>query len=90
MYLNDGLLDVQLLSRGFAWLDTGTVDSLADAADFVRVVQNRQGIQIAAPEEVAFKHGWISEERLLEAANKYKKTAYGKHLFKVAERKLYD
>lgn len=90
MYLNDGLLDVQLLSRGFAWLDTGTVDSLADAADFVRVVQNRQGIQIAAPEEIAFKHGWISEERLLEAANKYKKTAYGKHLFKVAERKLYD
>lgn len=90
MYLNDGLLDVQLLSRGFAWLDTGTVDSLADAADFVRVVQNRQGIQIAAPEEIAFKHGWISEEKLLEAANKYKKTAYGKHLFKVAERKLYD
>jgi len=90
MYLKDGLLDVQLLSRGFAWLDTGTVDSLADAADFVRVVQNRQGIQIAAPEEIAFKHGWISEEKLLEAANKYKKTAYGKHLFKVAERKLYD
>ena len=90
MYLKDGLLDVQLLSRGFAWLDTGTVDSLADAADFVRVVQNRQGIQIAAPEEIAFKHGWISEEKLLEAANKYKKTAYGKHLFKVAERKMYD
>ena len=90
MYLSDGILDVQLLSRGFAWLDTGTVDSLADAADFVRVVQNRQGIQIAAPEEIAFKHGWISEEKLLEAANKYKKTAYGKHLFKVAERKLYD
>lgn len=90
MYLDDGILDVQLLSRGFAWLDTGTVDSLADAADFVRVVQNRQGIQIAAPEEIAFKHGWISEEKLLEAANKYKKTAYGKHLFKVAERKLYD
>mgnify|MGYP003303023793 CR=1 FL=1 len=90
MYLRDGLLDVQLLSRGFAWLDTGTVDSLADAADFVRVVQNRQGIQIAAPEEIAFKHGWISEEKLLEAANKYKKTAYGKHLFKVAERKMYD
>lgn len=90
MYLNDGLLDVQLLSRGFAWLDTGTVDSLADAADFVRVVQKRQGVQIAAPEEIAFKHGWISEEKLLEAANKYKKTAYGQHLFKVAERKMYD
>ena len=90
MYLSDGLLDVQLLSRGFAWLDTGTVDSLADAADFVRVVQKRQGVQIAAPEEVAFKHGWISEEKLFEAANKYKKTAYGQHLFKVAERKMYD
>lgn len=90
MYLKDGLLDVQLLSRGFAWLDTGTVDSLADASDFVRVVQKRQGVQIAAPEEVAFKHGWISEEKLLEAANKYKKTAYGQHLAKVAERKMYD
>ena len=90
MYLNDGLLDVQLLSRGFAWLDTGTVDSLADASDFVRVVQKRQGVQIAAPEEVAFKHGWISEEKLLEAANKYKKTAYGQHLARVAERIMYD
>lgn len=90
MYLNDGLLDVQLLSRGFAWLDTGTVDSLADASDFVRVVQKRQGVQIAAPEEIAFKHGWISEEKLLEAANKYKKTAYGQHLAKVVERKMYD
>ena len=90
MYLSDELLDVQLLSRGFAWLDTGTVDSLADASDFVRVVQKRQGVQIAAPEEIAFKHGWISEEKLLEAANKYKKTAYGQHLLKVAERKMYD
>ncbi|MBR3169109.1 glucose-1-phosphate thymidylyltransferase RfbA [Candidatus Saccharibacteria bacterium] len=90
MYLKDGLLDVQLLSRGFAWLDTGTVDSLADASDFVRVVQKRQGVQIAAPEEIAFKHGWIAEEKLLEAANKYKKTAYGQHLFKVLERKMYD
>jgi len=90
MYLNDGLLDVQLLSRGFAWLDTGTIDSLSDASDFVRVVQKRQGVQIAAPEEIAFKHGWISEEKLLEAAEKYKKTAYGQHLAKVAERKMYD
>ena len=90
MYLGDGLLDVQLLSRGFAWLDTGTVDSLADASDFVRVVQKRQGVQIAAPEEIAFKHDWISEKKLLEAANKYKKTAYGQHLSKVAERKMYD
>ena len=90
MYLSDGILDVQLLSRGFAWLDTGTVDSLADASDFVRVVQKRQGVQIAAPEEIAFKHGWISEEKLIQAANKYKKTAYGQHLLKVVERKMYD
>ena len=90
MYMRDGLLNVQLLSRGFAWLDTGTVDSLADAADFVRVVQKRQGVQIAAPEEIAYKHGWISKELLLEAATKYKKTAYGQHLAKVAEGRLMD
>ena len=90
MYLSDGLLDVRLLSRGFAWLDSGTVDSLADAADFVKAVQKRQGVQIAAPEEIAFRHGWISEEQLLAAAEKYKKTAYGQHLKKVAERKMFD
>ncbi len=88
MYLNDGLLDVQLLSRGFAWLDTGTMDSLADASDFVRVVQKRQGIQIAAPEEVAFKNGWISRDELLVSAEKYKKSSYGQHLLKVAEGKI--
>ena len=90
MYMEDGLLDVQLLSRGFAWLDTGTVDSLSDAADFVRVVQKRQGVQIASLEEIAYKHGWISKELLLEAANKYKKTAYGQHLAKVAEGRMMD
>lgn len=88
IYLNDGLLDVQLLSRGFAWLDTGTMDSLADASDFVRVVQKRQGIQIAAPEEVAFKNGWISRDELLVSAEKYKKSSYGQHLLKVAEGKI--
>ena len=90
MYLEDGLLDVQLLSRGFAWLDTGTMDSLADASDFVRVVQKRQGIQIAAPEEVAFNNGWISRDELLESAEKYKKSSYGQHLLKVAEGKIKD
>ncbi|MBR2754053.1 glucose-1-phosphate thymidylyltransferase RfbA [Candidatus Saccharibacteria bacterium] len=88
MYLNEGKLDVQLLSRGFAWLDTGTMDSLADASDFVRVIQKRQGIQIAAPEEVAFKNGWITKEQLLESAEKFKKSSYGQHLFKVAEGKM--
>ncbi len=90
MYLEDELLDVQLLSRGFAWLDTGTIDSLSDASDFVRVVQKRQGVQIAAPEEIAFKNGWISKEDLIAAAEKYKKTAYGQHLLKVVEGRMMD
>ena len=88
MYLRNGQLDVQLLGRGSAWLDTGTMDSLADASDFVRVVQKRQGIQIAAPEEVAYKNGWITKEQLLESANKYKKSSYGQHLFNVAEGRM--
>lgn len=90
MYLKEGLLDVQLLGRGSAWLDTGTMDSLADASDFVRVVQKRQGIQIAAPEEIAYKNGWISKEELLQSANKYKKSSYGQHLLNVAEGKMLD
>ena len=68
MYLNDGLLDVQLLGRGFAWLDTGTVSSLLDAANFVEMIQNRQGITISAPEEIAFINGWISKNDLLQSA----------------------
>lgn len=87
-YLNRGELDVQLLDRGFAWLDTGTIESLADAADYVRVIQKRQGIQISAPEEIAFRNGWISKEELLESANKYKKSSYGQHLLNVAEGKI--
>lgn len=90
MYLKKGLLDVQLLGRGSAWLDTGTMDSLADASDFVRVVQKRQGIQIAAPEEVAYKNNWITKEQLLESARKYKKSSYGQHLFNVAEGRMMD
>ena len=90
MYLNEGLLDVQLLGRGSAWLDTGTMDSLADASDFVRVVQKRQGIQIAAPEEAAYKNGWITKEQLLASAEKYKKSSYGQYLFKVAEGRVWD
>ena len=88
MYLEDDLLDVQLLGRGFAWLDTGTMDSLVEAADFVRMVQNRQGIEISAPEEIAYKNGWISKEKLLEAAEKYGKSPYGEHLKNVAQGKL--
>ncbi|MBR3381711.1 MAG: glucose-1-phosphate thymidylyltransferase RfbA [Clostridia bacterium] len=88
MYLNDGLLDVQLLGRGFAWLDTGTMESLADATEFIRVVQNRQGIEISAPEEIAFRNGWTNEAELLEAAAAYGKSPYGTHLRLVAEGRI--
>lgn len=88
MYLEAGILDVQLLGRGFAWLDTGTMDSLVDAADFVRMVEKRQGIKISAPEEIAYKKGWIDKELLLETATKYGKSSYGQHLRAVAEGKL--
>lgn len=88
MYLRDGLLDVQLLGRGYAWLDTGTMDSLAEATDFVRMLQNRQGIEISAPEEIAYINGWIDSEKLMESAKKYGKSPYGTHLKNVAEGKL--
>ena len=89
MYLKEGLLDVQLLGRGYAWLDTGTMDSLVDAADFVRMIEKRQGIKISAPEEIAYKNGWISREMLLESARKYGKSPYGEHLKAVAEGRLF-
>ena len=88
LYLQDGKLDVQLLGRGFAWLDTGTMDSLVDAADFVRMVEKRQGIKISAPEEIAYKNGWITKEKLLESAQRYGKSPYGQHLKQVAENKI--
>lgn len=88
MYLNDGLLDVQLLGRGFAWLDTGTMKSLLDAANFVEMIQSRQGITISAPEEIAYVNGFIGKERLLESAGVYGKSPYGAHLKAVAEGKV--
>ncbi len=88
MYLKEERLDVQLLGRGFAWLDTGTMDSLVEAADFVRMVEQRQGIKISAPEEIAYKNGWIDREKLTESANKYGKSPYGAHLKAVAENKI--
>ncbi|MEG2672686.1 MAG: glucose-1-phosphate thymidylyltransferase RfbA [Ruthenibacterium sp.] len=88
LYLNDGTLDVKLLGRGFAWLDTGTMDSLVDAADFVRMVEKRQGIKISAPEEISYKNRWITKEKLLECAKRYGKSPYGEHLKRVAERKI--
>ena len=88
MYLQDDLLDVKLLGRGFAWLDTGTMEALAEATDFVRVMQTRTGIVISAPEEIGFRKGWMSKDALLTAASVYGKSPYGAHLKQVAEGKV--
>ena len=88
MYLQDGLLDVQLLGRGFAWLDTGTMASLLQAANFVEMIQERQGITVSAPEEIAFINGWVEKEGLLKSAKLYGKSPYGEHLRAVAEGKF--
>ncbi len=85
MYLQEGLLDVKLLGRGFAWLDTGTMDSLVEAAEFVQTISKRQGITISAPEEIAFINEWIDADRLKAAAELYGKSPYGAHLRMVAE-----
>ncbi len=88
IYLSDGILDVELLGRGFSWLDTGTVDSLLEASKFVCMMQSRQGVLISAPEEIAYISGWISKEKLLDSSKKYGKSAYGKHLQNVAEERI--
>ena len=89
LYLEQNLLDVQILGRGFAWMDTGTVESLWDACNFVRMVQKRQGVEISAPEEIAYKNGWITREELLVSAEKYETSSYGRHLRRVAEGKYH-
>ena len=88
MYLEDGLLDVQLLGRGFAWLDTGTMQSLLEASEFIEMIQRRQGITISAPEEIAFLNGFISQDKLMESAKVYGKSPYGEHLNAVAEGRI--
>lgn len=88
MYLEDGTLNVQLLGRGYAWLDTGTMDTLVEAAEFVQVIEQRQGIMISAPEEIAYRHGWITREKLLKSADTYGKSPYGEHLHRVADGKI--
>jgi len=88
MYLLEGRLNVEILGRGFAWFDTGTVDSLLEAAEFVKTVQKRQGIVISSPEEIAYNNRWISKEQLIQAAEKYGKSEYGKYLKRVAEGKI--
>ncbi|MBQ9354834.1 MAG: glucose-1-phosphate thymidylyltransferase RfbA [Clostridia bacterium] len=87
LYLEDGSLNVVTLGRGYAWLDTGTMDALSEATEYVKVVENRQGIMISAVEEIAYLNGWISKEKLLESAQKYGKSPYGEHLKRVADGK---
>ena len=88
MYLNQGLLDVELMGRGYAWLDTGTMESLLEAAEFVHMVEKRQSVKISAPEEIAYRFGWITTEQLLESAKMYGKSPYGQHLTRVAADKI--
>ena len=88
MYLDRGDLDVHLLGRGYAWLDTGTVENLMRAASFIQSVETLQGIKISAPEEIAYHMGWITEEALLDSAHKYGKSEYGRHLMRVIEGKI--
>ena len=88
VFLQDSQLKVQTLGRGFAWLDTGTVDALLDAANFIKTVERLQGIKISAPEEIAYNMRWISKRALLESAEKYGKSSYGQHLLSVAEGRI--
>ena len=88
IYLENGELDVKLMGRGFAWLDTGTVDSLIEASNFIRSIEKLQGIQISALEEIAYNMRWISKKQLLESVEKYGKSPYGQHLLRVAEGKI--
>lgn len=89
MYLEDGSLNVVTLGRGYAWLDTGTVEALNSASEFVRVIETRQGILISAPEEIAYRQGWMSSKELSLAAERYGKSPYGQHLKNVIERKIF-
>ena len=88
MYLHRDRLDVQLMGRGFAWLDTGTMESLLEAAEFVHMIEKRQSVKISAPEEIAYRSGWITREELLESAKVYGKSPYGQHLNRVAEDRI--
>lgn len=88
MYLDDGSLDVVTLGRGFAWLDTGTMESLFEASQFVRTVEQAQDLPVSVPEEIAYENGWITQEQLLCCADRYGKSDYGRHLKAVAEGKI--
>ena len=88
LYLRQGLLQGVILGRGFAWLDTGTMDSLVEATVFVQMIEKRQGVKISAPEEIAYRNGWIDRDSLLSSAERYGKSPYGLHLKNVAAGKL--
>ena len=88
LYLEEGKLKVKLLGRGYAWLDTGTMESLFDASNFVKTVESRQGIMVSAVEEIAYLNGWIDRDTLMEAAERYGKSPYGAHLKSVADGKI--
>lgn len=90
IYLNQKKLNVSILGRGYAWLDTGTMESLFEASSFVKTIEHAQGMSVSAIEEIAFYNGWISRVKLIEAAHKYGKSLYGKHLLSVAEKKVYQ
>lgn len=89
MYLKESSLKVRLIGRGYAWLDAGTMESLLDAGEFIRMIEKRQGVKISAPEEIAYRYGWLDKEQLLQAAEKYGRSPYGKHLKSVAEGKYF-
>jgi len=88
MYLEEDRLNAEILGRGFAWMDTGTMESLLEAAEYIHMVEKRQGIKISAPEEIAYRYRWITKEKLMESAERYGKSAYGKHLRAVAEGRM--
>ena len=88
LYLKQGQLDAQLLGRGYAWLDTGTMDSLVDATNYVQMIEKRQGIKISAIEEIAYLNKWIDKQTLLQSTKRYGKSPYGEHLMRVAEGKI--
>ena len=90
LYLRQDKLNAQLLGRGFAWLDTGTMDSLVEASSFVQMIEKRQGIKISVLEEIAFRHGWIDKDQLVASAQKYGKSPYGEYLRKVADGQVRD
>ena len=90
IFLEKGDLDLQVLGRGFSWVDTGTIESMADAANYVRSIEHIQGIRISVPEEIAFYNGWISEEELLATAEEYGKSPYGQYLKNIAKGNIQD